>query len=219
MSGDCVDCGKSIGKNGIKCSAFCSKEFCKRCARISDYDINVLKHDNIIFVCNECKVYMKNIMDKMDNMLKIVSKNEMALCKQEEEIRGILNCVKIISERETNNKVKNVNKKKTYAKIAVKNIPPIIIKPNNKQNSEETKAEIKEKIKPADLALQVRSLTKSSNGSIMIKCTNEESIKKIEDEVKDKLGEKYNVNIPSLVSPKIVVIGIDKEIKEDELIE
>lgn len=161
MSEECGDCKKKFGRkeNAITCSSFCRKMFCKKCVDVGEYECNVLKHKNIMFVCDECKININDIMEKMDNVLKVVNENRVALNKQEKEIRSILDCVKIISGKGTNNEVKNVNKK-SYAEIAVNNIPPIIIKPNSKQKSEETKAEIKETINPAELSLQISKVSK-----------------------------------------------------------
>ena len=49
--------------------------------------------------------------------------------------------------------------------------------------------------------------------------SDEESVKKIEEKVSEKLKGKYDINIPMLVKPKIVVINIDNEVKEEDLIE
>lgn len=214
----CEECSKHIGRNEsfVVCQAFCRNVYCQKCTELSKYEMGLLNNKNILFVCDNCQPYIKSVIDKMDNMLKVVNENKMALIKQEEEIKTIIKHVKNLSEKETN----VLEKKKTNSDM-IKNVPPVIVKPkdNVEQNSEKTKEIIKESIDPADLALQISGVSKSGNGSVVIKCGNEESTKKIESQLKEKLGEKYNINIPSLVAPKIVIIGIDKEVSENNLLE
>lgn len=174
-------------------------------------------------MCGACSQYLKEITSKMDNILQVVNDNKVLLSKQEEEIKSLIKCVKIISasasEKSSENEKARVQKKKTYAEIAVKNVPPLIIEPKSKQNSGKTKNEIKEIINPSDLAVQINSVSNRVNGSIVIKCNNEESMKKMENEVKERCGEHYNVKVPKLVNPKIMVNAIDNEVDEDKLIE
>lgn len=51
----------------------------------------------------------------------------------------------------------------------------------------------------------------------MVECGNKESIIKIQDQARERLGKNYELKIPVMRRPKISVIGMSEEYKSDEL--
>ena len=93
----------------------------------------------------------------------------------------------------------------------------VYIKPKAKQENAKTTKEIKEKIDPSSLSLKVDRISNRNEGAIAINCTGEHSVQKIEREVKQKLGEKYEVKIFTKKNPQIMVTDISEMWKNEDL--
>lgn len=93
----------------------------------------------------------------------------------------------------------------------------IYIKPKSKQMNSETKKDIKDNINPASLSLKVDSVSDRKEGAITINCRGEETVQKIESEMKKKLGEKYDVRVFSNRRPQIIITDMSEKWSKGEL--
>lgn len=93
----------------------------------------------------------------------------------------------------------------------------VYIKPKTRQENAKTTKEIKEKIDPSSLSLKVDKISNRNEGAIAINCIGEESVQKIESEVKQKLGEKYDVKIITKKRPQIMITDMSEMWKSEEL--
>lgn len=95
----------------------------------------------------------------------------------------------------------------------------IIIKPKDcKQASELTKKKIEETVNPCGLGIGVSRMKYIRDGGIAIRC-NESKTEKMQsmcDDIKDSLGNNYEVNISEKKNPRIIVFNIDETELEDE---
>ena len=80
-----------------------------------------------------------------------------------------------------------------------KNIPPVIIKPKQKQDAEVTKTELKSKINPSQLNVSINSMKTAKNGVVVISCNNEQECQKLIRNIQEHDTEdKYTVQLPQM---------------------
>lgn len=98
----------------------------------------------------------------------------------------------------------------------------IIIKPNERQESEATKKKIKEKVDIKNMAVGVTRLKKGSNGAVILGCETTEEIEKLKTIVQEKMGEGFKVMETKQQKPKIKIVNMEVdelELADDELVE
>ncbi|KAK9720559.1 hypothetical protein QE152_g21975 [Popillia japonica] len=113
-------------------------------------------------------------------------------------------------------KGENINTSRLYSNVTKKNSEVLVVKPKHDKQSEITKKDVKTKINPGKLAVGVETVTNISSGGIGINCSNNESKEKIKDTVRKELGNKYEIIEPKLKNPKIIAVGIESEIIDQE---
>ena len=75
MDESCGKCEARFSRsdvNIIPCSGFCNKVFHRWCCegKLSEYDFKLLKgNKNLVYLCNDCLVYPKNILNQYENWL------------------------------------------------------------------------------------------------------------------------------------------------------
>lgn len=88
------------------------------------------------------------------------------------------------------------------------------------QNSTKTKEDIKQNINPTLLSVKVNKIHElKNNGAVSISCVNKQSVEKIEAEIKQKLGSDYEVQVPNMRNPKILVVGMHDKLDESTVCE
>ncbi|XP_055859370.1 regulator of nonsense transcripts 1-like [Episyrphus balteatus] len=148
--------------------------------------------------------------NEKDDQLKSIKENvRECLINKFDELKS-----KVVKSR-NNNKESEVRVKEkakpSYAELLKKpiEIAPVLVKPKENQHYDVTKSEIKEKIDPSALSIKVNNMFERKNGSIAICCDSEEAVKKIGDEIKNKMSDKYKVHMPIMKNPSILVsVGI-----------
>lgn len=93
------------------------------------------------------------------------------------------------------------------------------LKPKTKQESEKTKSEIKEKIKPSTLSVGVSGIVNRQGGAVAIRCQNNDARSKLANEMKDKMSEKYEVHLPKMRLPKVLITGLSENMEGDSIID
>lgn len=142
---------------------------------------------------------LNGIDTKIDKLNRNISKIEERICKQ----------AMVRNENEIE------NQKIRYSDVIMN--PALIVKPKNvKQTSETTTSEIKQNIEnPSDF--KVKGMRTINNGCVLVSCENDESIEKIRDEMKTKLGDSYSITIPMKRVMQLKIYGLSRLYTKEEL--
>lgn len=148
--------------------------------------------------------YLKKSLTATNNFLKTLS-------EQNEFLKAELSMIK------TNVQVNaSANIHTTYAEKLKSIDPLVVIIPKNKdQTSSATKNEIKNKISPTKIV--IKKLRKSAKGGITIECENKLSQENLQVSAIEKLGENYDVNIPTLFNPRFKIVDVSIKHSEAEI--
>ena len=235
------------GSKYFKCckSKTVSVVICARCGGVFhnscvDRQKNVqILGDNKIICCKEKKAPKSmevTFLEKQVNLLEELNKQKEIVIKDKEEIIKLLydkigdlenkiNNIEITansSSRIENNGSTDLNKinltNMNYAEaLSRKKENILVIKPINKQESIETKKNIKEKINIADIKVAISNIKEVSNGGILLQCTHEDDLTKLKEETVKKLGKNYDIRESKLHKPCLKIVGLDEELDEDRL--
>lgn len=119
-------------------------------------------------------------------------------------------------------KIENEAKQnKSYASVSAKNNVLVVKPKNGSKDLNVIKDNLRENINTSNINGRISMGKHTKNGGLLLKCKSNEVSNKLEDEIKEKLGENYQVKRPEMRRNKLKVLGIhvneyDKE--EDELI-
>ncbi|KAG5861879.1 hypothetical protein JTB14_010629 [Gonioctena quinquepunctata] len=105
----------------------------------------------------------------------------------------------------------------TFSNIAPPNAPDMIIKPKIPQYMEKTKNEIMNTINLSDLKIGIRTLKSMKSGSVLIKCKNKTEFEILEDEVKNKMENMYNIEASMMKKPRIEITMFQQNISKEEI--
>lgn len=101
----------------------------------------------------------------------------------------------------------------TYAEVVGKQDHVLVVKPRHEKETNEIKGDLKNNINPADLQVGLHIDRNTRNGGVILKCTNVEALNTVKENIKMKMGDEYEIQVPKKLNPKIVITGIE----EDEL--
>jgi hypothetical protein len=91
----------------------------------------------------------------------------------------------------------------------------VLIKAKNRsKNRTDIREELRNKVNPEEIP--VNGLINAANDGVLIKCKNKEATKVVRDEIREKLGEGYDVKIPESRKPRVKIVNIYDEKKCDE---
>lgn len=137
--------------------------------------------------------------ETVDNKIEIINKNIQELSKNRE--------ISTIEEGKQNRKFSDILKN-----------PVLIIKPkDNNQKPETTSIVIKQHFsRPADFKVSGMRPVKNGSSSVLISCKNDDSISKMSNEIKDKLGDDYEVSIPKKKVRQLKIFGLSKLYTKEE---
>lgn len=219
----CGKCKETFVRNDLKvqCKGVCAGVFHAKCFDLAEYDIRVINtKKNIVCICDECQEHITLLEKKMQNLLTVVNENKNFLIKQEVEIKEVLKQLKNMNEKENSGKHIQMDQtvEETYA-LVVKKVPPIIIKPKEKQEPKITKEAIKNSVNPTELSIKINSVKNKNNGVVVIGCDSEVSSKKMENALKTKMGENYSIHPGTLKDPKLIIRGLKKQYTDEDLYE
>ena len=216
METECKKCKKRFkGEKNIMCSGLCGKVFHEKCTGLADYDArSVHEKKNLAFICDQCVDEKNAIFNTLNEMLNSINENKEYILKQERMVRDILENCNTFGRRETPCAGVNPKAKETYASQLQKE-PLVIIKPKSKQPSEKTKEDLKKNVDPSNL--KISEVAKKQNGIVQISCVSEGDRSIIKHAVEEKLGEDYEVKLPVLKKPKVIICGLSDEIESGEI--
>lgn len=179
--------------------------------------------------CINSKETMLN--DNIKTVMKYLQKIDLVTQKQEIKFADIEKEMKNISTNANTNTTvlqhyningqndKNMtsNITSSYAAAVKRNVKPVVvIKPKKQQNSKVTLDKFTSNVNKSEL--NVCSTRNARNGGIVLCCDNDNESMKVKQIVKDKLGDNYEVNLPTIKKPRLRITNIDIEIPNERII-
>lgn len=104
-----------------------------------------------------------------------------------------------------------------YTRNLVHNIPAIIVKPKQHEESSTTRKHLLQTVKPADFGIPVKKMVDVKNGSVVINCELEKDVAVLRREIEKNVGAQYSVVQEELKHPRIKIVGINEKYTMDEL--
>lgn len=223
MASSCGICGNNCRDGEIRCGGCCDRNFHMKCVGLSKYECDaIFKHQNIKYMCEDCIDFIKKTNENYKHIISLFKENEAKISSEINKTNKLMEKkmeeakTDIISELKTK---QAGDEKETYAsKLKATNTLPVILRPKNKQNSELTEREVKEKIKPSTLDVSVKGMVRRNDGAIAIRCENENDRSILTDKIKEQMGSNYEVQTPKMRNPKILVTGLKEELNKESII-
>lgn len=225
---ECNSCNEDIEDNDyFECDG-CVKKYHINCDKeIRKTDLSARKSSKRLkLLCKSCIESNESVQGQnVEMILRFIQKMDMVQQTQEKtqtqivyDIERMRDTLEIMMK-----KMKSVNESNasvSYAE-AVKNVNvnmPVIVKPVEKnQNSLATMDVIKKNIGFKEI--RANGLKKTKDGGIAINCSSQAESLKIKELVKNKVGDKYSVEIPVPIKPRLKILNVSDEMMNDEIIE
>lgn len=162
---------------------------------------------NLFWFCDECSsIAVQNL--KISRRLDTIEQKANDILEQSRECFSV---VKTLHGKATDSSTKS------WSDVVKAKKPPLIIKPkNSSQNSVKTKLDVTQRVDPSQI--EIAGVRNTAHGGIQIECENDESMRKLHEAAKNVLGDQYEIQIPELKKPKIVIVGIyDKYLTDTDM--
>lgn len=202
---ECIQCKKKSNKIKIFACDSCQTSYCGDCANLTATEIKCLSlvTRSLKFFCTLCKDN-----DIYQYLNKIIKDKETIINDKNTIIELLNNKIALIeSTKSYARAVSTTQTVKPQLQPIIKNVPAIVIKPNNFQTGLNTKKEIQQKISPKTLNISINSVKTTANGTLTVKCNSEEDAKKFIDETHNQgLNNKYNIRLAQMKKPKVKII-------------
>lgn len=220
----CGFCSSAINirKPNIFCS-FCKKQFHSSCVYEST-DISQLleKVAGLSWKCGDCRENCATL-NQADLTTMLNNKVQDALATLNSTFASLKNdIIKLTADKLSCIKEPDaITEQYRYSDVVKnKSQPAVIIRPKNQSQSNlQTKAEIKNKINPADVDIQLSKVKNIKNGGILIGCRNKDDNEKLKKIAVDRLSDQYEIKEFQGLNPRVRVVGITDKYEEDELLE
>lgn len=165
---------------------------CKKCFGLSPHDLINIRMKSI----------EKTILTEIQKLQETVENQNVKIAEQN-------NLIKILNKDIKD--PKESTKTQSYANAAKNGKETLIIKPKEKQESNITKGDLKEKINPKEMAIGVENLREGREGAVIINCSNSNTKEKIREKVATELGHQYNVVDGVQKNPKLIIRGVEED--------
>jgi hypothetical protein len=203
----------------------CCKSFHQACDGIKKGDVTARsKSNNLKLFCNDCvkKKVEFLIADRLGIIYKYVTKIDETTQKQNAQQAETDDKIKNVTDTlaETIQKIKEMknttcsaqsndnNNKPSFANVVRKAAKPsVLIKPKAVQSATTTSDEIKKQIDRREV--NACALRKLHGGAIVVTCDSNASTVKMKTMIQDKFGDKYEVNLPNVLKPRVKIFRID----------
>lgn len=217
----CGSCKRGLSKENTLVCVLCDGTFHRSCIKRLK-NTKQLTHDKVICCAN--KVDSETALCCIVGMVKDIEcqKNELTLMK--ELLHEMREKNKLLEEKLSNIEkpiIKYSDVAKFKPTVAINpdihdhNTAAIILAPKNPQNSEKTKKDLQNSIKPAELKISIKSIRPTRNGGLAINCTSANDANTLLSEIQNKLDDTYKAKLSQLVNPKIKIVGYQPERDED----
>lgn len=225
----CAKCKKETTNDGdvFECDA-CSMQYHLTCDTVKKGDVTArTKSKNLKLYCTRCmsgKLEIANA-EKLSIIYKYVTKIDMQTQKQVEiQTDTVAKLDSIIAESgdmkkkmdDVQNRIEtqthantDKEKNKSYANVvrsAAK--PTVMIKPKcTAQNATTTSDDIKTQINCKDV--NACGMRKLHDGGIIVSCETDAESMKMKTMIEEKFGDKYDVQLPTTLKPRVKVFKVD----------
>jgi hypothetical protein len=116
-----------------------------------------------------------------------------------------------------------VTKGRLYSEALTSRIAPnkfkLTVKPKEPTPPESIKGLLKAKINPTNIRVGINTLRTQRNGQVLIETSSREELQAIEKDIKEKCGDKLEVSVHKLRSPRLVILNIPEEISVDNVVD
>lgn len=230
MEVECSSCNETINNiDFFECDG-CTKKYHLRCDGIKKKELLARKESTRLrLFCNEClkatdEIQSENIktvlsfVHKIDYYSQVQEKQHSQIAYDVERIKDALQMVTKNLAEIKSNEMKSTEGL-SYADMVKKskNLPVIIKPKETKQTSSATIEEVKNKVSYKEV--KANGIRKMRDGSIAINCNSQAESIKIKEIVQNKIGDKYVVEIPAPIKPRLKILSIDQEMSHEEMIE
>jgi hypothetical protein len=181
---------------------------------VSDFDdtANNMSLEKVVEAQNELKEEVRNLMKIVGEMNKKIGVFDTVIRRFEKIADKLENKVQEKKAEASPNL-----QKVSYANIVQKNKQVVIVRPKNtEQLGAETINQIKAVSDP--VASNISGLKSVSNGGVAIMCSDPESTAKCREEIAEKLGDEYEVNVSKQKKPLLKVWGLSDLLEGDDLV-
>lgn len=209
----------------------CSVRFHIKCIGMKKIEFNAYTGcRHLHLYCNECHKdgISKEVINRVLNfVIKIDMQNQQIKSDNNEMLCNITAKLNELNEKYAtiNNKVESLSVQspilsntQSYANtVKVSNIKPsVVIKPKVKQQSKKTLKDIKDKIDTNDY--KVCSTRNIHNGGLLLHCDNPRETVKVQQIIKEKCGDEYEIILPKMKKPRLRITNIDDELPTDSIV-
>lgn len=97
------------------------------------------------------------------------------------------------------------------------NVPDVVIKPKNAQDSKRTRDDIISNINPADLKIGIRNLVTTRSGSVVIKCKSKKEAEVLQNIARDRLEDSYTVETSKMRKPRVRITNFGQDLTREEI--
>lgn len=222
----CIICESSIStrKPTILCDGPCQNQAHTSCISSSADSNNLttlIKNiDGLSWRCNNCT--NKCILVDKESIEEIIENKMSAIMNSfESSLREMKDSMmNLISEKLTTSSCSGSKEVTSYASILrSKNIPAVIIQPENKnQSTAQTKDLVLKSINPVDANLQISKIKNVKDGGLLIGCKTEDENKKLLNLAKEHLPESYNIRVVTGIDLRVRIVGITTKLEDSELV-
>ena len=196
----------------------CRRLICNNCSGCSASEIKCLSlHTRLLkFVCTKCRNY--DLIDCLQNTIK---DKEQIISDKNEIIRMLQNKLKQFEEND-----KATNQQISYAEAAKTNTgdnerrtnyPNIIVNPKIIQNSNKTKLDLCKNINPTELKVAMKQIKETKQGSVIISCQTRKGVQILEQAIKEKLNNNYEIQLTKMRKPRIKITNFTLNMTNEEI--
>lgn len=216
----CKTCNSLVTDKGVCCD-LCDCWFHTHCIGIPDDCYKFMKNKGIFWFCESDRKKFKTASRKS----KVDPELKQNLNEIKQQLEGIS---KKLDEKVT----------PTYAEALSLQLPPtttnvtyihsratsskgIVVKPidSSKLSSADVECLVKQKVKLAQINVGVSKIRRVQSSGIFMATTSTDDCNKLEKEVKQVLGEEFNIFQPKPILPELAISNLSKEYNDDELME
>lgn len=207
---ECDICDEAaVSRNPVFPCDYCATRYCKQCANLTSSEVKVLelKESRMLkFRCKKCIGFDSHTLlgKRIEDKQRIIEDKEEIICLLRQKIKDLET-----SQAKYNTQVSYSEALQRGQSSLMRtniNVPSIIIKPKQQQNSNKTEADIKKTIIPADLKVSIKSTRITKDGGFLIKCQNKKDIDILKLEADKKLKE-YDTQITKMKWPRFKIVG------------
>jgi hypothetical protein len=88
----------------------------------------------------------------------------------------------------------------------------VLVKPKSSQPPETIKTVLKTNINPTEMKVGIRTLKSLNDGRVLIEVGSIDETNILSSKIRDKCGEKLEVNVPTLRKPRLIIRNIPQDI-------